>query len=58
MDKAIAVLALWVVLFGCILGNYWFTFGLWPKSWLSFFGFAVAHIVIVALRQIVIRKEN
>lgn len=31
------------------LANYWFTFGLWPKSWLAFFGFAALTIVLHAL---------
>ena len=32
------------------LGNYWYTFGLWPQNWWTFFGFAFATVLLMALR--------
>ncbi len=28
------------------LGLYWFAFGLWPQSWLAFFGFGFLSVVL------------
>ena len=32
MTKAIALLSLLAIQIMLTMGNYWFTFGLWPKS--------------------------
>lgn len=31
------------------LGNYWFTFGIWPRSWSWFIFFALCQLIITAL---------
>lgn len=50
-----AYVALMLAGLGVMLGNYWFTFGLWPQSWLAFFGFG---FVGVLLRVIYDRVEK
>ena len=39
------------------LGNFWFTYGIWPKSWWSFGIFGVLGTVIIAMR-IVLQNED
>ncbi len=51
MTRFIAHLALVCAGLLGMLGNYWFTFGLWPKSWWSFFGFGALTILLVAIRD-------
>ncbi len=58
MTQAIALLALTVLAIGLMLGNYWFTFGLWPQSWTSFVLFAAASLVVSGLMQAVVRSED
>ena len=53
MTKAIALLALVSIQILSMLGNIWFTYGLWPRSWASFVVFGIAHLLIVlAIRAI------
>lgn len=40
------------------LGNYWYTFGLWPKSWWSFFGYGFATLVLMVLGIMVSMEEK
>lgn len=49
MIQVVAILSLVIISFGLSLGNYWFMFGLWPKSWLYFFAFMVANMVTTTL---------
>lgn len=44
LTKGIALLALSALLILCTLGNWWFTFGLWPISWGSFVFFALVNL--------------
>lgn len=46
--KLTAILSLMIMSFALSMGNYWFTFGLWPKSWVYFIGFAVANMCITS----------
>lgn len=39
------------------LANFWFTFGIWPKSWTSFVLCVVAQILLLAL-SLAVDKEN
>jgi uncharacterized membrane protein len=57
MTKGIAKLALAAISIGLMLGNYWFTFGLWPRSWSAFMFFAVA-IIGVSLLNIAIDQDK
>jgi len=58
MTKVIALLALTVLAIGLMLGNYWFTFGLWPQSWLAFMLFAAGSLVVSGLMQAVVRSDD
>lgn len=48
VTKMIAVLSLCALAVLCSLGNYWYTFGLWPKSWFAFVGFFAMSSAITA----------
>lgn len=58
MTKFIAVLMLTVVSVFCSLGNYWFTFGLWPRSWGAFFLFWVLSYSLLLMTQLVFRDKQ
>lgn len=58
MPKIIASLALVILQFGVVLGNYWFTFGLWPSSWTAFFSFALASMILAACHVVVQRGTS
>lgn len=53
MTKGIALIALLGASFALSMGNYWYTFGLWPKSWLSFFLFAMGNMLVYMLMDVV-----
>ncbi len=53
MTKFVANLGLVVLGLLATLGNYWFTFGLWPQSWLSFFGFGLVMMLLMVMRLFV-----
>ena len=58
MTKTIALFALRTIAIGLMLGNYWFTFGLWPKSWTAFVLFAVASLLVSSGIQAVMKDEK
>jgi hypothetical protein len=57
MTKTIAKIGVFSAQVGVMFLNYWFTFGLWPKSWASFFGCGFAGVVLIAL-NIAIDKDT
>lgn len=57
MSKAIASVALVVAVFFNALGNFWYTYGIWPKSWWSFALFTIMGITIQFLFD-AIKKEK
>jgi hypothetical protein len=40
------------------LANYWYTFGLWPRSWKSFVLCGVAGIILMAIREKVWKEQH
>lgn len=46
MTKFLAYLAILVASILATLGNFWFTYGVWPRSWGSFVGFALISVCI------------
>ena len=50
MAKFLALSFLICAGIGVSLGNYWFTYGLWPKSWVSFVGWGLAGILLFGAR--------
>ena len=58
MSKAVALIALVVAAAFVALGNYWYTFGLWPRSWWAFFGFLGLQILIMQLRDAIQREDG
>jgi len=57
MAQIVAVIGLMIAAACVALGNYWYTFGLWPRSWWAFVGFLLANIFIQQLLD-VIRKGD
>lgn len=51
MTKFLAKVMLMALLTLSSLGNYWYTFGLWPKSWFCFFGFFLLSVIIMLINQ-------
>lgn len=51
--KLIAFLLIVVLQFVVSGANYWYTFGIWPKSWLSFILCAMASMTLTGLAQAV-----
>lgn len=46
MTTFLAFVCLLSLGFVSMLGNFWFTFGLWPQSWASFTFFWLVSIVL------------
>jgi uncharacterized SAM-binding protein YcdF (DUF218 family) len=53
LAKSIAIVTLLILSFITSLGNYWFVFGIWPRSWTLFVVFCVFHLIISGLIQVV-----
>lgn len=53
MIKLIALLSLSVLTLLVTIGNFWFTYHLWPQSWLSFVFFGFANATVLACIEIV-----
>lgn len=58
MTKFVAVFSLVVIQIGVMLGNYWFTFGLWPRSWGAFIFFGISSIAVALLLQAIKEEMN
>jgi 4-hydroxybenzoate polyprenyltransferase len=58
MTKFLAQVLLIVITLAVTLGNYWYTFGLWPKSWWSFVGFGFAMILLLLIRETVDKEDE
>lgn len=57
MTKLIALFGLVTISILTSLGNYYFTFGLWPISWFSFTFFWLVSVALQLMTQAVI-KDN
>jgi hypothetical protein len=51
MERLIAILALVAAGFFIVLGNFWFTYGIWPRSWTSFTAFFCLGLANTLLLQ-------
>ena len=40
------------------LGNFWFTYGIWPRNWFAFIGFAVISIVNYHVASLFVKEVN
>jgi hypothetical protein len=58
MSKVVALIALIVAAVFLTLGNFWFTYGIWPKSWWSFFVFALASTVLSQMLTAVLKEDR
>lgn len=57
MTKFIAILLIFILQLILTLTNYWFTFGLWPKSWTSFFLCGIASILLAGFYLLVSKED-
>ena len=57
MTKFVARIALMGCALAVMLGNYWYTFGLWPRSWWAFIGFGLAAIVVREIYAVVEKEK-
>jgi hypothetical protein len=48
-SRMIARFLIFIGHYAVALCNYWFTFGLWPQSWVSFFVCATAALALVTM---------
>ncbi len=53
LAKTIAIIALMFLSWLLSLGNYWFVFGIWPKSWPLFVVFCTLQGLMLGLIQAV-----
>lgn len=58
MAKFIAFVLIIILQFICSLGNYWLTFGLWPRSWGWFIFFVACQLVLLSLSTIVSKSKS
>lgn len=56
MAKFLAHLFLVAASYATILGNYWFTYGIWPRSWISFAAFGGLTIILMILSLLLARE--
>lgn len=56
MSKAVALIAVIVAMTLNTVGNFYFTYGIWPQSWFSFVFFFVFGLVLFFVMD-AIRKE-
>lgn len=57
LTKIIAQACITMLLFGVSLTNMWFTFGLWPQSWLSYGLCFMATVILLALQTAIHRED-
>lgn len=57
MTKFIALVAITSLLALSQLGNFWFTYGVWPKSWMSFAVFYFTGLILGVALQAVLKEE-
>lgn len=58
MVKTVAILALVVTSSLLTLGNYWFTYGIWPRSWIAFTVFFLLSMVNYVLLTVVTQSKR
>ena len=58
MTKILALLLLTFLSLLTTMGNMWYTFGLWPQSWIAFIGFWIISVILAALVEIVRRSDD
>lgn len=57
MTKFVANLGIAAGQIALMFCNYWFAFGLWPRSWFAFFACAIGVVALLALKVSVDREK-
>lgn len=57
LAKFVALILLTGASIAVTFGNYWFTFGIWPRSWFAFFGFAFLQMLLTGLVHAVAQSK-
>lgn len=58
MSKFLANVFLFIAAYATMLGNFWYTYGIWPKSWLAFVLFSGTGILLITFRLQVDRESK
>jgi hypothetical protein len=48
VTKFIALIGVVVLMALSGLGNFWFTYGIWPRSWVSYVAFSTIGLVLTS----------
>lgn len=56
MEKFLAMVFVVLLVGFTMLGNFWFTYGVWPRSWWSFAFFVVAGMINAGLMNTLHKK--
>lgn len=58
MTQFIAISCLVALSVLCTLGNFWFTYGVWPRSWLAFVLFSLIGLLLMLMMQAVTKGDE
>jgi hypothetical protein len=56
--RFIARLMLFIAVYAISVGNFWFTFGIWPQSWAAFTLFTFLSFVVMCLGMALSAEES
>jgi hypothetical protein len=55
--KFVAMMLLTLLSICVTFGNYWYTFGIWPRSWVAFLGFGLIQLMVTGLVHAVAQSK-
>lgn len=58
VSRLVAIFVLIGAMVAASVGNFWFTFGLWPKSWTSMVVFWLLNFAILELLKLVMEVKE
>jgi len=58
VTKFIAIITIMTLMLFNTLGNFWYTYGIWPRSWAAFAGFWFCGLVLYIAMQIVTTEKK
>lgn len=57
MSKFLAIVFLFLASYATTFGNFWFTYGIWPRSWWSFVIFSTISLTLTVL-YLLVREDG
>lgn len=58
MTRFVAYCALIAATFAVQLGNFWYTYGIWPQSWWAFTLFLFASMSLMLIREAIAKESK